>query len=282
MDHSSLSFFERHLKARGLQPTTVERYGAIIARLLAHAACAPDAVTSDLAYAFLVDEAHRVGQGASGYNVAFTAVVRWFECCDRALHLRGLQPQRRKQEPPRWLTTDTVHRLFAALDDRRYRMASQVALATGLRVRELLALRVTDLDQERPLIHVARGKGGDGRLVQFPATLRDRLRDYWRVFRPRDYLFERRPCYDQRAMLAQTLASALAHAARRAGLPAITPHQLRHTYAVHSLRAGMDIRQLQALLGHRRLASTLRYLTPDIARCDAAVIDLLERLEVAP
>ncbi len=283
MSQSALLSFQRHLQARGLQPSTQEVYVACIARLLAWSSCPADALGSTDAYAYLVEQGNRLRLTASWYNVIFTAVVRWFEMRGVALDLHGLLPQRRHRQPPRWLTAADVRRVLAAVPDRRYRLAFQVVVATGLRVSELTAMRVADIDPEQPLLRVPCGKGGDGRLVILPDLLRERLRAYWQTFRPRSIFFERHPGREPQELCRKTINEHLRRAATAAGIAEhVTIHRLRHTYAIHSLRAGMDIVTLQQQMGHRCISSTIHYLTPDLRRPPAQPIDLLARLEIEP
>lgn len=282
MSQPILHVFERHLIAQGKRPGTVDCYVAVVGRFLAATDLPVESVTTDHAYAWLIDLGNRLGRSGSWFNVCFHAVLRWLESRRLSTDLRGLQPQRRLVQPPRWFTADEVARLLAAVDHRTHRLVFQVMVSTGLRISEALAIRVGDLDRERPLLRVPCGKGGDGRIVLVGATLLDWLRLYWRSFRPRGLLFTRRPGIDDEPLCTATLNRSLKVAAQRAGIAGpISSHRLRHTFAVHSLRAGQDIVTLQRLLGHRRLQSTLRYVTPDLQR-PGIVVDLLRDLGVAP
>ncbi len=282
MSQPILHAFERHLIAQGKRPGTVDCYVAVVGRFLAATDLPVESVTTDHAYAWLIDLGNRLGRSGSWFNVCFHAVLRWLESRRLSTDLRGLQPQRRLVQPPRWFTADEVARLLAAVDHRTHRLVFQVMVSTGLRISEALAIRVGDLDRERPLLRVPCGKGGDGRIVLVGATLLDWLRLYWRSFRPRGLLFTRRPGIDDEPLCTATLNRSLKVAAQRAGIAGpISSHRLRHTFAVHSLRAGQDIVTLQRLLGHRRLQSTLRYVTPDLQR-PGIVVDLLRDLGVAP
>ncbi len=282
MSQHPLISFQRHLQAQGKRPGTQERYVSILARLLRSVDVPAEAVTVDHAYAFLVERGNDLGLSASWFNVIFHAVVAWLEMRQLPTDLRGLRPQRVVLQPPRWFTAAEVRRLIGAVDQRSFRLFVQVMLSTGMRVSEAMALRVRDLDPERPLLRIPCGKGGDGRLVTLSDTLRERLRVYWRAFRPRDVFFERRPGIDRRPMLAGTVNAALRRAAERAGfIERISSHRLRHSYAIHSLRGGMDLVSLQRAMGHRCIASTVRYLTPDMAR-PGVQVDLLRDLGVAP
>jgi site-specific recombinase XerD len=109
------------------------------------------------------------------------------------------------------------------------------------------------------------------------------MRGYWRTFKPRELFFERHPGRDPRPLLNATLNEALGRAQVAAGLTEhVTMHRLRHSFAIHSLRAGMDIVTLQELMGHRCISSTIRYLTPDLRRPPTKPFDLLDGLGIDP
>jgi integrase len=282
MSQDPILSFQRHLQAQGKRPGTVDRYVSIVSRFLDQAGVAAEAVTEGHAYAFLVDRGNAMGLSASWFNVIFHAVVAWLESRGLGTSLRGLRPKRVAVQPPRWFTAEETRRLLGAVAERPYRMLFQVMLGTGMRVSEALALRVEDIDRERPLIRVRCGKGGDGRLVRCEATLRVRLREYWRTYRPSGFVFQRRPGLGDEPMLAGTVNAALQRAGERAGFrEVVSSHRLRHTFAIHSLRGGMDLVHLSRLLGHRCLSTTQRYVTPDLER-PAVAVDLLACLEVQP
>jgi integrase/recombinase XerD len=253
-----------------------------LARFLREAEVPAASIPADHVYDFLVERGNVLGLSASWFNVTFHALVAWLEMRQLPTHLRGLRPKRVAIQPPRWFTAAEARRLIGAVDQRSFRLFFQVMLSTGMRVSEAISLRVRDLDPERPLIRIPCGKGGDGRLVTCSPTLRARLRDHWRVFRPTDVFFERRPGIDRQPLLAGTVNGALRRAAERAGFTeAVSSHRLRHSFAIHSLRGGMDIVTLQRSMGHRCITSTVRYLTPDMAR-PGKTVDVLADLGVDP
>jgi integrase len=282
MSQSSSSSFKRHLIAQGKRPGTVDQYTTIVDRFIREAGVPAEEVTVAHAYDFLVNRGNASGVGSAWYNVMFHAVVAWLTMRGLPVDLQGLRPKRVPLQPPRWWTSVEVRSLLGAVEQRHFRMLFQVMLATGLRVSEVIAVQMADLDRDRPLLRVRCGKGGDGRVVVMPPVLRQRLRDYWRTFRPTGVLFQRCPGVDDRPMLAATVNAALQRAGVRAGLAGqVSSHRLRHSFAIHSLRGGMDIVTLQKALGHRCLNSTARYLTPDLIR-PGVVVDLLVDLGVAP
>ena len=281
MRHVSLPSFPAHLKALGRRPGTIDSYCGIVERFLRSVSCPPEETTSEHVYAFLVARCAASGISSSWYNVNYHAMVLWLKMRGLDADLRGLAPQRIHRQPPRWLTEDELRQLLAATEQRHFRLFFQLMAATGLRISEGLALRVSDMTKSPALLRVRCGKGGDGRLVPIPPTLLLRLRDYWRTFRPTGVLFQRKPGIDDRPMLASTVNAALHRAAERAGFTEqISSHRLRHSFAFHSLQRGMHIVALKEVMGHRCLESTIRYVTPDMAR-DGRMIDLLADLGVA-
>lgn len=159
---------------------------------------------------------------------------------------------------PAVLTPDEVVRLFRAVSNFKVRTALITIYAAGLRVSEAVALTPRDINSERMVIEIRRSKGHKDRYVMLSEQLLTILRDYWRRTRPTEYLF---PGRDQSRPISirwvQCECRWAVNAARLS--PAVTVHTLRHSFATHLLEAGVDIRVIQDLLGHRHITSTSRY-----------------------
>jgi integrase/recombinase XerD len=128
--------------------------------------------------------------------------------------------------------------------------------AVGLRVSEVVRLKLTDIDGDRMLVRVDQGKGDSDRYIMLSSQ--PVLRTYWREVRPAHWLFPGQD--DSRPLDSSVLQWACrnARAAAKLGKP-VTVHTLRHSFATHLLEAGTDIRMIQMLLGHRDLSTTARY-----------------------
>jgi site-specific recombinase XerD len=141
----------------------------------------------------------------------------------------------------------------------KHRTILTTCYAAGLRISEAVRLRPTDIDSKRMVIRVEQGKGQKDRYVMLSPQLLETLRSYWREARPKGLLFEGdivgKPI--DRGSVAQACQKArrVAHINKP-----VTPHSLRHGFAVHLLESGTDVRTIQLLLGHRSLATTARYL----------------------
>ena len=166
---------------------------------------------------------------------------------------------KKPQRLPVVLSPDQVLQFLSCVPGPKHRAILTTCYAAGLRISEVLHLRPTDIDSRRMVIRVDQGKGQKDRYVMLSPKLLELLRTWWRVERSTTWLFPGdRP---GQAMSKDAVEQACQRARRRCGIPKpITPHLLRHAFAVHLLEAGTDVRTIQLLLGHRSLATTARYL----------------------
>lgn len=170
-----------------------------------------------------------------------------------------LQVPKVAQRIPELLTRTEVAQILSACRNPKHRMMLMTCYGCGLRVSELMALKVRDIDSERHLLRIEQGKGAKDRQVILSPSLLEKLRDYWRLFRPTDWLFVGQD--PSTALHPSTPQRVFTVVKRRAGVDKIGGiHSLRHAYATHQLEAGLPVHQLQRLLGHRNLQSTLRYV----------------------
>jgi integrase/recombinase XerD len=187
-------------------------------------------------------------------------------------------PPKRPQTLPVVLSPEEVVRFLAAITDLKHRAILTTCYAAGLRLSEGLHLKVADIDSHRMVIHVADGKGQRDRYVMLSPTLLQCLREWWRTTRPTDWLFPgQRPGHPMDKGAVQW---ACRLARFRSGIvKPLTPHSLRHAFAVHLLESGTDLRTIQLLLGHRQLETTSRYLRLATTKVCATTspLDLLPR-----
>jgi site-specific recombinase XerD len=157
------------------------------------------------------------------------------------------------------LSPEEVLRLLQTAPSFSHHVIFSTLYGTGMRVSEAVHLRAIDIDSQRMMIRIEQGKGHKDRYVQLSPKLLELLRGYWRKIRPRGWMFP--GMIPQQPLTRHAVGDAVVQAGHRAGLTKrVTPHSLRHAYAVHLLEAGTDIRKIQLLLGHRSLATTARYL----------------------
>ena len=194
----------------------------------------------------------------------------------RPAMLEYIPHPRRPFTLPTILSQAEVAALLTAAHSLKHRAILTTLYAAGLRVSELCQLQVTDIDSARMVLRVRQGKGQHDRYVMLSPKLLPLLRQYWQQYKPQPWLF---PGYPRtRPMTTRTVYRICRHAGQAAHLPkAIHPHVLRHAFATHLLEAGVDLRRIQLLLGHRSLRTTSRYLhvTPHALRTTPSPLDTL-------
>ena len=185
---------------------------------------------------------------------------------------------KKPQTLPIVLSPEEVLLFLDCVGSFKHRAILTACYAAGLRISEAVRLTVPDIDSARMVIRVDQGKGQKDRYVMLSPKLLTLLRDWWRVEKPQPWLFP--GDIPGRHISKDAVEQACQKARRRCSIPKpITPHSLRHAFAVHLLESGTDVRTIQLLLGHRSLATTARYLRIATSKvCSTnSPIDLLPR-----
>jgi integrase/recombinase XerD len=170
-----------------------------------------------------------------------------------------LPAPKKPQTLPIVLSPEEVLQFLDCVESIKHRTILTICYGAGLRISEAVALKPTDIDSQRMVIRVEQGKGQRDRYVMLSPKLLELLRRWWRVARPKRWLFPGNG--GSRHIEVHTVQRACQQAHRRCRLvKPITPHSLRHAFAAHLLESGTDVRTIQLLLGHRSLATTARYL----------------------
>ena len=178
---------------------------------------------------------------------------------------------------PEILSAQELERLFATAPPGKHRVVLLSAYGGGLRVSEVVRLKVTDIHSDRMMMRVEQGKGRRDRYTLLSKRLLEELRSYWKTLRPHPWLFpghhRQRHMTPRMAQKIYTSAVKKASIHRRGGI-----HTLRHCFATHLMEAGVDIRTIQILMGHRSILTTMRYLQVTRKKLDGTVspLDLLE------
>jgi integrase/recombinase XerD len=185
---------------------------------------------------------------------------------------------KKPQKLPIVLSPEEVLQFLECVGSTKHRAILTTCYAAGLRISEAVRLKPTDVDSQRMVIRVDQGKGRKDRYVMLSPKLLDTLRSYWRAIQPKGWLFDGDVPGQPISTSAVELACQKARRLSGIGKP-ITPHSMRHAFAVHLLESGTDVRTIQLLLGHRSLATTARYLRIATSKvCStSSPLDLLPR-----
>ena len=246
------------MTARRYKEQVQKDYARHVGRFTAFLGRSPDTATAEEVRLFQVNLAEQ-NIGVPTINSAIAALRFFFNVTlERPELARHLTTVRKPRRAPVVLNQEEMVRLIEAAPDLKYKAAFGVAYGAGLRVSEVVALKVSDIDSQRMTLRVEQGKGQRDRYVMLSPQLLEWLRDWWRAARPRGWLF---PGMDPiNPMTERHLCRVVSTAARKAGIDKrVSPHTLRHSFATHLLEQGVDIRVIQVLLGHAKLETTALY-----------------------
>jgi integrase/recombinase XerD len=243
---------------RNLSPSTQQSYRYAVAKFRRHFKRSPDRLGMEEVRAYQLHLIERkyswahINQVACALRFFYGITLGRKEAYERIVS--GREPERL----PPVLSREEIARFLMAVPGLRNRVALATAYAAGLRVGEVVRLKVGSIDSQRMLLHIENGKGGKDRYAMLSPRLLEILRTYWKQARPSSWLF---PGQEPGSHVSRcTLQSACRTARRRARIGKhITTHSLRHSFATHLLEGGTDIRIIQVLLGHSHLETTARY-----------------------
>jgi site-specific recombinase XerD len=231
---------------------------------------------------------HLVDHGISpaSLNAAISGLKFFYNVTlDRSDLMAKMQPVHLPRRLPVILSREEVSRLISAAGNLKHQTALALAYGTGLRVNEVVTLKVGDIDSQRMTLRVEQGKGQKDRYAMLSPVLLERLRVWWRVARAQGKMLDGGWLFPGqnpvRPLSARQLNRAIHDAAAEAGIEKrISMHSLRHAFATHLLEQKVDIRLIQVLLGHKKLETTALYaqVATDILR---EIVSPLETLSTA-
>ncbi|MDD4927734.1 MAG: site-specific integrase [Gallionella sp.] len=271
------------MRMRKLSPKTQIGYIRSVRQLAAYLKRSPDTATAEELRSYqlyLIDH----GTSAVSINNILSGLKFLYEqTLDRPELMRKMQSVPVPHKLPVVLSRDEVARLLAAVSNLKHQTALSVAYGAGLRVSEVCALKVSDIDSQRMALRIEQGKGSKDRYAMLSPVLLEQLRHWWRYaqaqgkMREGGWLFPGQdpidPLTSRQLNRAIHAAADAAHIDKR-----VSMHTLRHSFATHLLEQKVDIRVIQVLLGHRKLDTTARYVqvATDLLR------EVISPLEVLP
>jgi integrase/recombinase XerD len=270
------------IQLRGFSIHTQDSYLRCVTGLARFYHRSPDQIVDDEIKAYLL-HLLRVKKLAVGSIIVAVSALRFFY--GHVLHrptkaIEEALPRMKKPVlRPRVYSVQELERLFGCPGlNRQHRALLMTTYAAGLRVSEVCQLRIGDLLSDRHQIHVVQSKGKKDRYTLLSPRLLVELQSYWRLYRPKDWLFPSK-VYPDRHITESAVQLAFTGAVKRVGLPDRGGiHSLRHSFATHLLEAGVDPLSLQRLLGHSSLSTTTTYLHVRQERLDqiSSALDLID------
>jgi site-specific recombinase XerD len=200
------------------------------------------------------------GKSWSTINGDYSALRKYFrEVANLSWSIKKVPRPRKEDRLPEILSKEDVQKIIEHAVIYKHQVFLTFVYATGLRLSESLNIKITDIDGNRKQIRVSKGKGSKDRYITIPDCLLQLLRNYWRSYRPKVYLFNgKRPesrFSNRAAQWSMIRAKEKAKMTKPASI-----HTLRHCYATHHIEAGTDLVYLQEQLGHKHLRTTAKYV----------------------
>jgi len=207
---------------------------------------------------FLRIKERRLSEGTFRFYVAGLKFL-YRTTLKREWPVEKIKHPRAKSKLPVVLDLSEVESLFSVTKNLKHKAMLMITYSSGLRVSETARLKLTDIDSVRMTVRINQGKGGKDRYSILSQTTLEHLRQYWKKYRPTEWLFEGQK-KDGHISLS-TIRSIFHAAKKRAGITKpVSVHTLRHSFATHLIEAGTSLHHVQLLLGHRSPTTTTVYL----------------------
>lgn len=255
----------KHLTLKGLQPKTIEAYARAIRRIGHYFNNQLDNLSTDQLVDYFIDLKEKrswstVKLDLYGLRFFYAHVLEksW-------THLPSIKAPRVKRIPD-IITIEEAYRLFSATRQLSYRVLFYTLYSMGLRLGEGLRLKTADIDAQHMRVHIRNSKGNKDRYVPLPSNTLDVLRRFWRVHKHPVFIFPNRKRGLKNVRLVNSsldrsgVQAAMKKVVKQLGIAKrISCHSLRHSYATHLLEAGVDLPELQKILGHVSILTTAKY-----------------------
>lgn len=256
-----LQRFTERLQIQRYSPSSIKNYNSNLFQFLTIASHKYDfaeeiEITAIEQYIFWKIKKDNIS--ASHQRIILASITKFYELViDKKINLKHLYPQRKEHKLPNYLTLDEVKKLIEVTHNLKHKSIIMLLYSGGLRLSEVINLKITDIDSNSMTITIRQAKGKKDRQVMLSEHFLICLRQYYIQYKPSYYLFEGQNSIQYSGRSIQQIVK---ESAIKSGINKIvSPHVLRHSFATHLLEAGTDIRYIQELLGHNHLKTTQIY-----------------------
>jgi len=243
---TKLEIFDANLTAKNYSQRTIEQYSSIIKRFISYHKKSPENITSDEIVVYLSDlkSSSSKRQHVGALRNFYTHVV------GQPNKFKKIPYPKKHKKLPQIMSQQVVVERVSSIDNLKHRMIVSVLYGSGIRLSELLDLRVTDIDGGRNTIFVRHGKGGKDRVVPVSNNLIQDLREYYRLYRPKSFLFEGHGGGRYSATSVQNICRKFI---------GCNPHMLRHCNLTHLVESGVHLSEVSKRAGHSKVETTMIY-----------------------
>ena len=263
MKQQLMTDFRVFLQMRNYAPSTIKSYLSVLGQYWAFCEEQPNInplFTKDKAVFLWFKSIMEKNGAGTYYNQNYSSLKLFFiHILQRDWAAYGILRPRKVYSLPEVMTKDEVDRLIVQAACVKHKAIFLTLYATGLRVGEVVKLKMEDINSENMTIRVRQGKGRKDRFLPFSQPLLDILRQYVKLYRPTIFLFN--GAINAQPLSIRAIQNAFQLAKEKAHLnPKITPHTLRHAFATHHMDEGTHLSAIKSMLGHTNIKTTSRYL----------------------
>jgi len=249
-----------YLLLKGYANATIRTYIGHLAHYAQHYNRCPSQLDLEAVRLFLVYLVIEKNYSQSSVSGAYSALKILYEkVLNKGWDANKIPRSKKLKTLPSVLSKKEVNRLFDVTTNTKHKAILMILYSGGLRISEVVQLKITDIDSQRMLIRVRQGKGGKDRYTLLSEKMLIQLRLYYKIYQPQIYLFN-----GQRGswpIATTTVGSVFRQAKIKAGIiKQASPHTLRHCFATHLIEDGVSVTKVQLLLGHTHINTTSRYL----------------------
>lgn len=260
-------WYEKSMKAlqlAGLAARSQYTYTREVRLLVEFCGKTPDLISQHELEEYFLHRKNVTKWSAASLRVCYSGIRFFFEkILQREWNIFGYLRAERSRKLPAVLSQEEIRRIFSCVRRPHIRAFLFTVYSCGLRLQEALHLEVGDIDSDRMLIHVHRGKGAKDRMVPLPPQTLAVLREHWKSHRNARLIFPAHCAVTAQSPMGKTtVQTAMRVAVRQAGITKrfVHIHCLRHSYATHLLEEGVNLRVIQRYLGHTKIETTMMYL----------------------
>lgn len=258
----NLPIFKRYideLRLKGYSPNTIKTYYGEFAQLLYSLKDFPvNELSPEKLRSYMLYCHKTLHLSENQIHSRLNAIKFYFEkVLKREKFFAEIPRPKKRQILPKAFSKEEIKELFTAIRNPKHLLMMKLCYGMGLRVSEVVNLKISDIDSKRMLVLIESAKGKKDRYVPLPETVLEEMRSYYRLYKPKIYLFEGQYGGQYSKRSVQTVFST---AMKRAKInKSVGIHGLRHSYATHLLESGTDMALIQKLLGHRNIKTTEIY-----------------------
>lgn len=254
--------FERKLILQHYSINSIRNYKSAVKSFLENAetnvSYSNEGVIEGMVEKYLLWKVQKQKIGVSHQRMIITSIDNFFKLVyNTNLNIKHLYPSCKSSSLPNYLTIEEVKNMIAGVDNIKHKCIVKLLYGSGLRLSELLNLKVNDIDSKNMVIHISKSNSYKEREVMLSKALLQQLCIYFKKHNPVEFLLEGQAGGVYSAKSVQTVVKKAASKARID--KNVTPCTLRHSFAIHLLESGTDIRFIQQLLGHKSLKTTEIY-----------------------